>query len=256
MSTPRNIVYSSKHKTEVYDPPLQDIDRDPLFTEIFDVARHYTMTSKERMYTLYQSCRYIISSKLRGDYVECGVWRGGSSILAALTFEKLLGVNHGRKFYLYDTFEGMAPPTDKDVDLHGKKAAEYMQQFGDDGKWVYAGDEEVVENFKKSGVKNIEAIVIAKGMVEQTIPRIAPKKISILRLDTDWYESTKHELIHLWPRLTPEGICIIDDYGYWKGSQEATDEYFRDEPRLFLHRIDGESRLIVKPPKRSLFSIT
>ncbi len=80
-----------------------------------------------------------------------------------------------------------------------------------------------------------------------TIPKNVPEKISILRLDTDWYESTKHELNNLFPRLVSGGILIIDDYGHFQGSKKAVDEYFEENKiSSFLFRIDYTGRLFVK----------
>jgi hypothetical protein len=83
------------------------------------------------------------------------------------------------------------------------------------------------------------------GMVEDTIPRLAPERIAILRLDTDWYVSTKHELEWLWPRLSSGGVLIIDDYGHFTGARKAVDEFFGGQ--TFLFRIDYTGRLVTKP---------
>ncbi len=84
--------------------------------------------------------------------------------------------------------------------------------------------------------------------VEDTIPARIPDEIALLRLDTDWYTSTLHELHHLYPRLAKHGILIIDDYGHWQGARQAVDEYFKDAgPDLYLHRIDYTGRILVKP---------
>ena len=93
-----------------------------------------------------------------------------------------------------------------------------------------------------------EKIHFVQGRVEETIPASAPDSISLLRLDTDWYESTKHELVHLFPRLSPSGVIIIDDYGHWKGCRKAVDEYFDtgDHPQLLLNRVDYSCRIAVK----------
>lgn len=89
--------------------------------------------------------------------------------------------------------------------------------------------------------------IILKGKVEDTIPNVLPDTISLLRLDTDWYESTKHELTYLYPKLTKKGILLIDDYGYWQGSKKAVDEYIEEEKlSIFLNRIDLSGRLAVK----------
>ena len=87
-----------------------------------------------------------------------------------------------------------------------------------------------------------------RGRVEDTIPAQAPARIALLRLDTDFYESTKHELIHLFPRLVPNGVLILDDYGHWQGARKAVDEYFEDNPcRILLNRIDFAARIGIKP---------
>jgi len=93
---------------------------------------------------------------------------------------------------------------------------------------------------------NMNRVHLHRGLVEETIPRFAPDRISILRLDTDWYESTKHDLVHLWPRLSPGGILIIDDYGHFAGARDAVDEFFASQP-IFLFRVDYTVRMAVKP---------
>ncbi|MFX1257024.1 MAG: TylF/MycF/NovP-related O-methyltransferase [Promethearchaeota archaeon] len=92
-----------------------------------------------------------------------------------------------------------------------------------------------------------ESVVYIKGKVENTIPNMIPEKISLLRLDTDWYNSTYHELKHLYPILSQKGIIIIDDYGHWKGARKATDNYFKENNvQILLNRIDYKGRLGIK----------
>ena len=88
---------------------------------------------------------------------------------------------------------------------------------------------------------------LIKGIVEKTLlePKNLPEKISILRLDTDFYESTKIELEILYPKLVSGGFLIIDDYGHFKGCRKAVDEYFRDD-LPYLHYVDYSCRLIIK----------
>jgi O-methyltransferase len=114
---------------------------------------------------------------------------------------------------------------------------------GDFGVGVVSLDE-VRANLFSTGYPE-HLLHFVPGMVETTIPDHAPDKIAILRLDTDWYASTKHELEQLYPRLVPGGIMIIDDYGEFHGCRAAVDEYFANEPVL-LNRIDAASRLVVK----------
>lgn len=249
----RSIEYSSRHTAEIADHPIADIDRDPMFTKFFDMARDYTMTSKEVMFSLYQSARYVADRQIKGDFVECGVWRGGSSLLAALTFRhfdkptrrRLFRRPQKRQFWLYDTFEGMTAPTVKDVDVGGIAAASYVEKYADDGRWCYADVADVRNTFDTNGFDRSQVRLI-KGDVLETLKKPSPERISILRLDTDWYESTKLELEVLYPRLVKGGVLIIDDYGHWEGSREAVDEFFGKTPSLLLHRTSYAVRTAIK----------
>jgi O-methyltransferase len=124
----------------------------------------------------------------------------------------------------------MSPPTDHDVSLDGQVAAEKFSatRLGADASdWCRASIEEVERNVLETGFPPSRLHLI-KGKVEDTLPGQAPRgDIAILRLDTDWYASTKHELIHLYPRLISRGVLIIDDYGHWAGARRAVDEYHR-----------------------------
>jgi O-methyltransferase len=240
----REVVMSTKQTLAQTDTPLPDIDNDPVFNRIFAMAGPFSMTAKEAMYSLYLAVKYVIKNKIPGDFVECGVWQGGSAILAALTFREI--GDDSRTFWLYDTYEGMTEPTEVDIDSSGGKAFDYIEQWGDDGKWVYADLDKVKANFEKFGLTGDKFRFIA-GDVLQTIPRDFPKKVSILRLDTDWYESTKVEMEYLYPKLSAEGVLIVDDYGHWAGSRKAVDEYFSTRHSPLLNRINIGVRFAIKP---------
>jgi O-methyltransferase len=208
----------------------------------------YTMTSPEAIAALAAAVRYVAASGIAGSIVECGVWRGGSMLAVARTLLAL-----GRPdvdLYLFDTFAGMTEPTERDVHWTGAPAA---AQLADEPKteeshlWAAAGVEQVRRTLATVDYPAAR-IHLVEGKVEDTIPERAPERIALLRLDTDWYESTKHELVHLYPRLEPGGILIVDDYGWWRGAREATDEYFRELARPpFLARVDADGvRLAVK----------
>jgi len=147
--------------------------------------------------------------------------------------------------YLFDTFEGMTEPTAKDVDYTGKKASQVMQDVPGD-RCDDAPLEQVKEVLYGTGYPR-ERIYFVRGRVEETIPASAPDSISLLRLDTDWYDSTRHELVHLFPRLSKAGVIIIDDYGHWQGSRQACDEYFaQNRIPILLNRIDYSGRIALK----------
>jgi O-methyltransferase len=206
----------------------------------------YTMTTPTRIYALMRAVDYVVDRNLQGAFLECGVWRGGSMMAAALTLLRR-GVTD-RELYLFDTFSGMTPPTEADVKPSGDRAADLLAtESGDSDVWAIATLDEVRKAFRAVAYPQ-ERIHFVVGPVEKTLPENAPKEIALLRLDTDWYESTKHELVHLYPRLTRGGVLILDDYGYWQGARRAVDEYFaeRDES-LLLNRIDHTGRTALKP---------
>lgn len=204
----------------------------------------FTMTSVERMASLLQAVTFIAKNKIPGDIAECGVWRGGSMMVTALTL--LAHGDRSRSLYLYDTFEGMSSPTEHDRSLDGVAAVQQLnQEQRGTGIWCYASMEDVRYNLLSTGYPS-DKIHFIKGKVEDTIPDVIPSHLSLLRLDTDWYESTKHELTHLFPKLDSSGVLIIDDYGHWQGARSAVDEYFREQNRnVYLHRIDYTGRILV-----------
>jgi len=213
----------------------------------FEEVRDYTMTSPERVLALIEAVRYISRSGVPGTMVECGVWRGGSMMAVARTLLEL--GNSDRELFLFDTFEGMPRPGERDVNCYGESglATFTVLAHGENGSaYCRAALRDVQRNLAGTGYSS-RHIHYVKGRVETTIPECAPSEIALLRLDTDWYESTLHELVHLFPRVSRRGIIIIDDYGHWQGARQATDEYLStlDSP-IFLSRIDCTGRLILK----------
>ena len=228
-------------------PPVEITDEEKAILAYVQ-DHQLTMTSPERAWTTLMACKHVADRDIPGDFVECGVWRGGNALIAAFVF-KLYGAN--RRTFLFDTFEGMTEPTDKD-----KRAADgtcareefLANQTASHNEWCYASLEDVRGNFAKAGLLGDE-VVFVKGDVSETLEqeRMLPKQISVLRLDTDWYESTRKELEVLYPRLSVGGVLIIDDYGHWAGSKNATDEYFdRHNNRPFFQYVDYSGRAAVK----------
>lgn len=215
--------------------------------EVYESISPFTMTSPERVFSLIEAVHYIEKYKIKGDIVECGVWKGGSMMAVAETLISLKNLD--RQLYLYDTFEGMPPPGSEDITVYGEKADLLLQADSDKDrnlKWAHSTLDTVRENMNKTGYP-VEKIFYVKGKVEETIPTTIPGKIALLRLDTDWYDSTLHELEHLFSLLSRGGILIIDDYGYWQGARKAVDEYFTDYSiPIFLSRIDETGRIAVK----------
>jgi len=204
------------------------------------------MTSPARLTALCRALEYVAANEIAGSIVECGVWRGGSMMAVADTLRRLR--SHDRDLYLFDTFSGMPPPQECDRRYDGVPAAALLQETdrNTDDVWALCHLEKV-----RSAMQRIAydpgRIHFVKGMIEDTVPRQAPDTIALLRLDTDWYESTRHELVHLFPRLAVGGVLIIDDYGFWQGSRRAVDEYLAENRiPLLLCPIDETGRICVK----------
>jgi len=231
-------------RTGYADP--RPTDNDGMFLQLIDEIRPLSMATKHRMAAMIDAVRYVALSQIPGVIVECGVWRGANMMLAART---LLDLDvRDRELYLYDTFEGMPPPTDEDRDYNGISAeTQLLKQKKGTGVWCEASLEDVRGNMVSTGYPS-DHIRYVQGMVENTIPGTLPDKIALLRLDTDWYASTKHELEHLYPRLEAGGVLLIDDYGHWQGARQAVDEYFSKIGVVpLLARIDSTCRCFVKP---------
>jgi len=218
------------------------------FLPFYRAVAEFTMTSVERIYALYKAVPYVHARGIPGDIVECGVWRGGSTMLVALLLIELQ--DHERLLYLYDTYSGMSDPGSQDVDIHGNAVIDNwraIQNDRDSPLLCFSTLAEVQENMATTGFP-ASRVVYVEGKVEETLPRAAPGSIAILRLDTDWYSSTARELQSLYPRVSPGGVVIIDDYGHWRGARAAVDEYFSaDAAAPLLHRIDYTGRIAVKP---------
>ncbi len=228
---------------------LNLVEASPFDLQIIQGIRPYTMTSPARIWALVNAMQYISANQIEGDICECGVWRGGSVMAAAL---KLKAARDFRTLWLYDTFAGMPEPIELDkasatgVPAHAEWTMYRRGSAASD--WCFASLDDVRRNLESTGYP-MERVRFVAGKVEETlsVPANLPDAIALLRLDTDWYESTKAELEALYDRLLPGGVLIIDDYGYWAGQRRAVDEFFASRPRkIFLVRIDSIGRVGVK----------
>jgi O-methyltransferase len=215
-------------------------------------VKPYTMTSVEGVVALCQSIAYLENHRIPGAVVECGVWKGGSVMASALALLALESTQ--RQLYLYDTFAGMTQPTNLDVDWQGRPARDLIRQSTPEGDHVRAKCS--LDDVKQTLMQTRypwEKILFVPGPVETTIPTHAPEQIALLRLDTDWYASTYHELEHLYPRLVDGGVLMVDDYGHWQGAKKAVDDYFREHGiDAELRTIDFTGRLLLKRPRQAL----
>lgn len=225
----------------------KDFDAD--FFPLLEYVRNYTMTSVERLYALWNCIGYLCGRQREGDFMEVGVWRGGSMMLAA--FELLRRKEREmRHIWLYDTFTGLPRPNETlDTDILGNRAIDgwLPRNFADDTSvWAYASEEEVRSNMDKTGYPSSFLHFIA-GKVEKTIPDVIPEKIALLRVDTDFYSSYKHTLEYVYDHVVEGGIVILDDYGHFCGARKAVDEFLKKRKICALmHRPDYSCRIFVK----------
>jgi O-methyltransferase len=204
-------------------------------TDLHDLVRPYTRTGDKRVAAMIAALQKIEAENIPGDVVECGVWRGGNIILARK-------IAPSRVCWLYDTFTGMTKPGPEDKRRDGAPALERYKQ----GEWCASSVDEVRGCLAETGTLDDDKLRFVAGDVCKTlkVPENLPERIALLRLDTDWYASTKLELQTLYPRLSPGGVLIIDDYGHWQGARKATDEVLG---KVALTHIDYSCVQLVKP---------
>ena len=227
-------------KEDFWKNNIPEIDEEN--KNLIEFINEYSMTPLIRRWTLIKSLHYINKKKVIGDIVECGIWRGGNLFLAKKIQDKYYK-EIKRKLYGFDTFEGMSEPSNHD----GIRINKIYQNFKNNNEpWAKASLDDV-KNFSKKLFSDIDEFNFIKGKVEDTLKdkKNLPDKISLLRLDTDLYESTKIELNILYPLLVEKGILIIDDYGDFPGCRKAVDEYFSDKNVLMIS-VDKSCRVIVK----------
>lgn len=205
------------------------------------IVKPFTMTPEERIVDLFHSLEYIRLNNIEGDFVECGVWKGGNilGILEYLTFYNMTNNN----VWLYDTFEGMTTPEDIDIDYMGEKYDNNNTET-----LCYSSIDEVKNNIQSTKYP-MDKIKFIKGDICETLNFKVnrPQKISLLRLDTDWYKSTKKELEILYPLLSDKGVLIVDDYNHWQGCKEAVNEYFKNiGANLKFEEVDYSSIKVIK----------
>jgi len=224
-------------------PDLSDSEKSLLLT-----CSRFSMASLERLVSTFLACKYVVQNDIPGDFVECGVWRGGNAFLAKKVFAML---DSPRNVWLFDTFTGMTKPTahDKFSQSNEPASSKYDASLRVDFvDWCYASLGDVQLNALEL-FGSLDGFSFVQGDVTETlgIPSNLPESVSVLRLDTDWYESTKKELQILYPRLGVGGVLIIDDYGYWEGARLAVDEYFADlSSKPLLVPVDDTGRVALK----------
>jgi O-methyltransferase len=228
-------------------PPPIPIDCDEDTAEVIRRVQPYTLTPPKRVMALREAIRYVVGAGIEGAVVECGVWRGGSMMAAAMTLLELEASD--RELHMFDTFTEMPAPDERDVGVSGVRWSEIAEETLADPVFELLPLQEVRRLIEGTGYQS-ERLHFHQGLVEETIPDQAPETIALCRLDTDWYRSTAHEMRHLYPRIAPGGVLIVDDYGEFLGAREAVDEFLEADGRsVMLNRVDSSCRVIVVPDR-------
>lgn len=214
---------------------------------LFKKVYPFTMVGYARLSNVYELANMVEKNKTEGVFAECGVWKGGCAAVMAFMAQKF---GSGRKIWLFDSFEGLPEPTKEDGEIASSYALNKTEGKLKTIDKCVASLKDVEEVFFKVLKLNKENIIISKGWFQDTLPSAKQKigKIAILRLDGDWYESTKCCLDNLYDNVIIGGYVVLDDYGYWEGAKRALDEFFVERkisPKLI--KIDDTGVYFRKP---------
>lgn len=212
-----------------------------------------TMLPMSRLFDAYDAVATINAENLAGDVVECGVWNGGCVGLMAISHQRHSGPQ--RKFHLFDSFEGLPQPSSHDTEVVDGFNAENHSVGSQDGLVAIGAcagiSQPAVEKFlvDRLGLPR-EQFVFHVGWFEETVPSAATAidKIALLRIDGDWYSSTKVCLDNLFDKVVPNGVIIIDDYGTFSGCRKAVDDFLEAAGiRPEIHHSDQDCIYFRKP---------
>ncbi|MPZ15241.1 MAG: hypothetical protein GEU73_12600 [Chloroflexi bacterium] len=204
------------------------------FAQLYRQVRDHTMCGYPRLKSLFDAVRYTNAQRIGGALVECGTARGGSAALMGLSAAMS---GRPRTLWAFDTFDGLPPPTQEDPDF------EVAVWFTGHCRGEL---QEVKEFFGRLGLTDRARLI--QGLFADTLPATETGPIAVLHIDSDWYESVRLSLAHLYGRVTPGGVVQIDDYGRWTGTRRAVDEFLAEQqPTVRLQRVDYIARRWIKP---------
>jgi len=206
---------------------------------VVTVKPKFTMVKNQNLKLLYDLVSEVVKRRMPGDIVECGVWNGGSAaIMGAAIMEDPIKIQ-SRKIWLFDSFEGLPPPGDRDGEL------ERQSYFPG---WNKGNVRLVEEVFAQFGYPS-ENLRIVPGWFNETIIGEPIEKIALLHIDADWYQSVRTVLELLYPRVVPGGFVVLDDYGLWPGCQRAVLEYLSEHqiPKMIIREVGPQGAYFQKP---------
>lgn len=192
-----------------YDGALREEGRDwPATAE--------TMIGLRRLKNVEEAVRTVVVEGIEGDLIETGVWRGGSCIMMKAVLAAYGDTT--RRVFVADSFRGLPPPDPK------RSPPELVEEDLSIHEQLAVSAEDVRANFRRYGLLD-ERVVFVEGWFKDTLPELAVKRLAVLRLDGDYYESTMDALSALYPKLQRGGFCIVDDYGCFETCRRAVHDY-------------------------------
>jgi hypothetical protein len=202
-----------------------------------------------------EALQYILNNDIEGSIVECGVDKGHFEYI---WINELIRQGKERDIYMYDTFKGLTKPTKYDYTtpysphyiMNSNEVFDYWSKHIIDDQtnnWCFTPLHEVQTRLSSTGYPESRLHYIV-GDVLETLEQFVPEKIALLRLDTDWYESSKIELEKMYDKVVDGGIIIFDDYYHWDGQRRATDDYFRKINKNYIIKSlnNGKTGSIIK----------
>jgi O-methyltransferase len=229
------------------------------FDGAYQLVQDHTMVAREGLSCLYNQVVFCERNALPGDYVECGVWKGGSVGIMALA-----NLKHGksrRQIHLFDAFDDICEP---DAAVDGERAVREVREWSKSaqtqgrlvpvrGIYDRFGGHGTLEGNRRLLEKVVgypaERLHFYQGWFQETLPLHSPKitNIAVLRVDADWYASTSVCLDHLYNKVVPGGFVIIDDYGAYDGCRKAVDEFISKLGKpVYLNEVNSEIRYLIK----------
>lgn len=204
------------------------------FARLHRQVADYSMMSHARLRGIYEGVCEVIRRGVPGDLVECGTARGGCAALMGLTCRQR---GQPRDLWIFDTFEGLPPPSEGDPDYALAKTRE----------GTCRGEYDEVRGLLER-LRVLDGAHLVKGLFQNTVPGAAVRQIALLHLDGDWYDSTRVCLDHLYDKVSPGGVIQVDDYGHWAGARKALHEFFDERGiKAELRYLDYTGRQFIKP---------
>ena len=214
------IIVVTKTIADCFRQLLQRPDKESIWFArlMLTIKPRFTMVTNKNLMTLYRLVERINNLNLPGDIVECGVWNGGSAAVMGLANEATSGRIGDRRIWLFDSFQGVPPATERDGPVERKSYFE---------GWNKGDISKVKQVFAKLEV-SLDRVTIVPGWFQDTLRTASVEHVAILHIDADWYDSVKIVLDMFYDKVVPGGFVILNDYNTWEGCNHALNDFLTE----------------------------